>query len=88
MASCSLSNVRPHNPASLTPPPRLRPPLTLACAGEVVYIPGGWWHAVLNLETAVAVTQNYVGDANLPRVVAYMAAGSSAYFRQPLSYYR
>ncbi|KAG2440826.1 hypothetical protein HXX76_003681 [Chlamydomonas incerta] len=68
-------------------PPERRPIEFVQEPGEVVYIPGGWWHAVLNLETAVAVTQNFVCDANLPRVVAYMAAGSSAYFRQPLSYY-
>lgn len=38
-------------------------------AGDVMFIPSGWWHAVLNVDPwTVAVTQNYVSTANLPRV--------------------
>mmetsp|Transcript_154314 Transcript_154314/g.287744 ORF Transcript_154314/g.287744 Transcript_154314/m.287744 type:complete len:517 (+) Transcript_154314:103-1653(+) len=32
--------------------------------GDVIFVPGDWWHGVLNTEDCVAVTQNYVGPDN------------------------
>lgn len=42
--------------------------------GEVVYVPSGWWHIVLNLEETVSVTQNFVDQANLPTAVRDIVA--------------
>eukprot|EP01102_Stenamoeba_stenopodia_P000377 TRINITY_DN1034_c0_g1_i3.p1 TRINITY_DN1034_c0_g1~~TRINITY_DN1034_c0_g1_i3.p1 ORF type:complete len:594 (+),score=141.12 TRINITY_DN1034_c0_g1_i3:129-1910(+) len=36
--------------------------------GEVIFVPAGWWHMVLNIDWTVAVTQNFVTEHNLEMV--------------------
>lgn len=37
--------------------------------GDLIFIPSGWWHAVLNLDETLSVTQNFVNVENLDAVV-------------------
>ncbi|KAF1811370.1 Clavaminate synthase-like protein [Eremomyces bilateralis CBS 781.70] len=41
-------------------------------AGEVLHVPAGWFHMVVNLEDGIAVTQNFVPESKLPDVLAFM----------------
>lgn len=40
--------------------------------GQVLYVPSGWWHLVINLEESVALTQNFVSPAELAIVLDFM----------------
>ncbi|MCJ1283690.1 hypothetical protein MMC26_003021 [Xylographa opegraphella] len=41
-------------------------------AGEVLHVPSGWWHLVVNLSPSIAITQNFVPPAHLPEVLAFL----------------
>lgn len=43
-------------------------------AGELLFVPKGWWHLVVNLEAGIALTQNFVTNSkqHLAQVLAFL----------------
>ncbi|KAI4201214.1 MAG: hypothetical protein LQ350_003391 [Teloschistes chrysophthalmus] len=40
--------------------------------GEVLHVPSGWWHLVVNLSPSIAVTQNFVPEAHLANALGFL----------------
>ncbi|KAK5939747.1 hypothetical protein PMZ80_008129 [Knufia obscura] len=40
--------------------------------GEVLHVPSGWWHLVVNLEPAIAITQNFVPKSHLGSAINFL----------------
>jgi hypothetical protein len=41
-------------------------------AGEVLHVPSGWWHLVVNLSPSIAITQNFVPRTHAKNVLAFL----------------
>lgn len=44
----------------------------ICAAGEILYIPSGWWHLVVNINPSLALTQNFVPKTQLPCVLKFL----------------
>lgn len=54
-------------------PKHERPLECTACPGDVLFVPHGWWHMVINLDDVnIAITHNYVALSNLPNVLKFL----------------
>ncbi|KXJ95583.1 hypothetical protein Micbo1qcDRAFT_27425 [Microdochium bolleyi] len=40
--------------------------------GEILHVPSGWWHLVVNLEPGIALTQNFVPRSHLADVLSFL----------------
>ena len=55
------------------PDPRMRPVEVTCEEGEVIFVPHGWWHLVLNMDdVCIAITQNYASASNLKSVLRFL----------------
>ena len=54
------------------PDPKKRPLEAVVEEGEVIFVPHGYWHMVVNLDDCIAVAHNYVSSANLADVLRFL----------------
>mmetsp|Transcript_26744 Transcript_26744/g.40152 ORF Transcript_26744/g.40152 Transcript_26744/m.40152 type:complete len:612 (+) Transcript_26744:20-1855(+) len=69
-----LTHYNDHVRQRNNPDVKKRPLECTVYPGDILFVPHGWWHCVLNLDDgmSVALTQNYVSRSNLPDVLRFL----------------
>ena len=63
-----------HCQRKATAPPHERPLEGTAMPGDVLFVPHGWWHMVINMDDVnIAITHNYVAKSNLCNVLKFLS---------------
>jgi hypothetical protein len=63
-----------HEARKRSAPPAERPFECTALPGDLVFIPHGWWHMVINLDDInCAITHNYASASNLSSVLRFLS---------------
>ncbi|KAL7274010.1 hypothetical protein RUND412_003112 [Rhizina undulata] len=44
----------------------------ICSAGEILYVPSGWWHLVVNLSPSLALTQNFTPPTQLSAAISFL----------------
>lgn len=52
--------------------PSEQPIETIVGPGDVIFVPHGYWHMVINLEESIALTHNYVSTSNLADCLRFL----------------
>ena len=52
--------------------PRYRPLEAVVEEGELIFVPHGYWHMVVNLDDCIAITHNYVSTSNLKDCLRFL----------------
>jgi histone arginine demethylase JMJD6 len=49
-----------------------RPIICIQKKGDIVYTPTGWWHAALNTQPCISLTENFINQINYREVFSYL----------------
>lgn len=55
----------------------IRPLICIQESGEMIFVPGDYYHAVINLEDSISLTENFMNETNYEKVRSYFRAGNN-----------